>query len=131
MDIGPMTIAGIGGSNPTPFSTPFELSEEEIEKILSTISQRMNKNTHNVLLSHAPPKGARDLAGGEHVGSEAIAHHASEYNLILCGHIHEQQGIEKLGNTTIVNPGMASKGHAALIEFGREAGDISIELVTV
>jgi len=131
MDIGPMTIAGIGGSNPTPFSTPFELSEEEIEKILSTISQRMNKNTHNVLLSHAPPKGARDLAGGEHVGSEAIAHHASEYNLILCGHIHEQQGIEKLGNTTIVNPGMASEGHAALIEFGREAGDISIELVTV
>lgn len=131
MDIGPITIAGIGGSNPTPFGTPFELAEEEIEEILSNISRKMNKNTHNVLLSHAPPKGARDLAGGKHVGSEAIAHHMNEYDLILCGHIHEQQGIETVGKVTVVNPGMASEGHGALIKFDPEAQDISIELVTV
>ena len=32
--IGNIRFIGLGGSNPTPFNTPFELSEEEIENAL-------------------------------------------------------------------------------------------------
>jgi Icc-related predicted phosphoesterase len=32
--IGKIRFIGLGGSNFTPFNTPFELSEEEIERVL-------------------------------------------------------------------------------------------------
>ncbi len=37
--------------------------------------------------------------------------------LVLCGHIHEARGVAKLGETTVVNPGAARDGHAALVEL--------------
>jgi Icc-related predicted phosphoesterase len=61
--IGKIRFIGLGGSNPTPFNTPFELPEEEIEKILEGLICSA-ENTRDcgiiVLLTHAPPHGARD-----------------------------------------------------------------------
>ncbi len=67
-----VTYVGIGGSNPTPFGTPFELSEDEIKSNL----ERLLKDAKGpaVLLAHAPPKGCQDqVSNGIHVGSEALA----------------------------------------------------------
>ncbi len=40
--------------------------------------------------------------------------------LVICGHLHENQGKQKLGKSWIVNPGAAYNGKAALIELEGE-----------
>lgn len=131
ISLGNLTIAGLGGSNETPFGTPFELTEEEINENLARIVKHMDKNVHNVLLSHAPPHGVLDSVDGKHVGSESIRNHATQFDLICCGHIHEARGIAGIDGVTVVNPGSASDGYGALIYFGKEPEDIHIDLITV
>ncbi len=126
-----ITLAGLGGSNKTPFGTPFELTEEEIDRELTRIVNHMDKNVHNVLLSHAPPYEVLDAVGEDHVGSQSIRKHMTRFDLICCGHIHEARGIVEVDGVTVVNPGPASEGCGALISFGNEPKDIEIELLTV
>ena len=112
------TFVGIGGSNPTPFGTPFELSEEEI---WAALGRAMEPGA--VLVSHPPPRGFVDrVHSGEHVGSHSVRRAIEEFRppLVLCGHIHEARGIARLGRTTIVNPGPAQKGHSALVDINGE-----------
>src|SRR2546425_2037957 len=94
------TFVGIGGANPTPFNTPFELSEDEI---LGMLRRTMERGA--ILVSHPPPRGVVDVVhSGAHVGSTAVRAVVEEYEppLVLCGHIHEARGVAKLGPTTIV-----------------------------
>jgi len=129
LKLGKITLTGLGGSNPTPFGTPFELSEEEIDQILTRA--KPDRNIHNVLVSHAPPEGTLDQVGESNVGSTSVRKHMKEYDLVCCAHIHEEKGIKEVDGVTIVNPGPASDGNCAIIEFGDEAKDISVELITV
>jgi Icc-related predicted phosphoesterase len=133
--IGKIRFIGLGGSNPTPFNTPFELSEEEIEKTLNGMvcSAESDKECGRiVLLTHAPPHGARDELPFGHVGSKAIQKFLDRADLIVCGHIHEAKGVEKVGKTTVVNPGEACKGSCALITIEEtEEKPIEVELVEV
>lgn len=114
-----ITFVGLGGSNPTPFNTPFELSEkrigEYIGKLLSKLNSKLNKNKKIILLSHAPPRNTTDRLPHGNVGSEALERFLGRFDLIVCGHIHEARGKVMAGGTLVVNPGMASKGQAALI----------------
>jgi Icc-related predicted phosphoesterase len=122
-----VTYVGIGGSNPTPFGTPFELSEGEIKDGLKRLLKDVNGPA--VLISHAPPKGFQDrIPNGAHVGSEAVKQFASRFKAIICGHIHEDSGISMMGDTLVVNPGMASEGNAAIVEIDRN-GNVSAELI--
>ena len=57
INLGKISIAGIGGSNPTPFNTPFEMTDKQIDDILNEIMPKMERTVHNVLLTHAPPYG--------------------------------------------------------------------------
>ena len=131
IDIGPITLTGIGGSNPTPFGTPFELSEEEIDGILSKAKARTKKNIHNVLVAHAPPLETLDCICGNYVGSSSLRRHMKDFDLVCCAHIHEERGSEECEGVKVVNPGMASEGYCAMIHFGDETGDITIELLSV
>ena len=131
LSLGKITFAGIGGSNPTPFETPFELSEEEIDWILSSTIASMERAVHNVLLSHCPPHGVLDLVEEKHVGSTSIRNHMKAFDLVCCAHIHEQRGVTEVEGVKVVNPGMASEGHCAMIHFGDVAKEIGIELLTV
>ncbi len=122
-----ITFIGIGGSNPTPFNTPLELSEDEIRGALEKLLKDVKGPV--ILISHAPPKGRQDtIAGGVHVGSEAVAGMAPKFKAIICGHIHEDRGISKLGNALVVNPGMAANGNAAVLEID-EKGNVKAELI--
>ncbi|WP_440948274.1 metallophosphoesterase [Methanosarcina sp. T3] len=128
--IGKIRFIGLGGSNPTPFNTPFELSEEEIEKALEGMvcsAENSGECGTIVLLTHAPPHGARDELPFGHVGSKAIQKFLGRVDLIVCGHIHEAKGSEKVGKTIVVNPGEACKGSCALISI-EEAGNKPIEV---
>ncbi|WP_406661539.1 metallophosphoesterase [Methanolobus sp. ZRKC3] len=122
-----ITFVGIGGSNPTPFCTPFELEEEEIsEKIDQLVAKAEDTGYPIVLLTHAPPRGILDDVGDVHVGCHAFANHLDKVKLIVCGHIHEARGIIKNCDTVIVNPGMASGGSAAIIELLHSNGELEI-----
>ena len=118
------TFVGIGGSSPTPFGTPFELSEGEIWEMLHAVME-----PGAILVSHPPPNGVVDVVrSGEHVGSTSVRRIVEEFRppLVLCGHIHEGRGVARIGPTTVVNPGPALHGRGALVEID---GDVAVELL--
>ena len=131
INLGKMTIVALGGSNPTPFNTPFELTDKQIDDLLVHAMGKMEKATHNVLLVHAPPYGALDKPAGEHVGSQSIRKHAGAFDLVCCAHIHEQRGVAEIDGVKVVNPGPAMDGYCAMLHFGAEPKDIQIEMLTL
>ena len=99
-------LAGIGGSTPTPFNTPFELTEDEIERILKGFEGEGDL----ILVAHMPPYGTKldSLSSGVHVGSRVLRSFIESERplLVICGHVHERGGEEDvIGDTRIVNPG--------------------------
>jgi Icc-related predicted phosphoesterase len=99
-------VAGLGYSNPTPFNTPGEYSEQELRDRLSKFSG-LNPL---VLICHTPPKGTPlDRAGeGQYFGSDAIREfiEREQPKYFYCGHIHEAAGQHaSLGRTLGWNVG--------------------------
>jgi Icc-related predicted phosphoesterase len=95
---------GLGGGIPiTPFgSWSFDLSEEEADVLLDDAPYGC------VLVTHSPPFGHVDEAGGAHLGSRSIARtvERTAARLAVCGHIHGCWTQEsRLGPTRIVNAG--------------------------
>jgi hypothetical protein len=106
MQIAGHTIAGLGYSNPTPFNTPGEYSEEELAERLAKFSNPPLK----VLICHAPPKNSKlDRAGeGQHFGSTAVRDfiEKAQPKYFYCGHIHEAAGQQDIiGQSTGWNVG--------------------------
>jgi len=104
------TVAGLGYSNPTPFNTPGEYSEQELAARLSKFAELHPL----VLICHAPPKNTElDRAGeGQHFGSSAVREFIDEHQpeYFYCGHIHEAAGQhEIIGRTQAWNVG--KRGH--------------------
>jgi len=124
-ELGSIHFACLGGSNPTIFDTPFELSEEEIKAKLTPISKK-----GMVLMTHAPSYGILDeIPSGLNVGSTAIRDIVKEFRPIvaLSGHIHESIGIKNIKGTLFMNPGPARDGHSALLTI--EKGIAKAELI--
>lgn len=120
---------GMGGSNPTPFCTPFEIQECDYEENLSRLKNESSYAKEPlVILTHAPPFGILDEVGGAHVGCKALNAFLDEADLIICGHIHEARGYDKYGKTVIVNPGMAARGFAALLDITIKSENIAINV---
>jgi Icc-related predicted phosphoesterase len=118
-------IAGLGGSNPTIFDTPFEISEEEIFSSLDAICDDVT-----ILMVHAPAFGHLDMIpSGMMVGSESIRAIVDKYRplVVLSGHIHEARGTKEHDGTLFLNPGAAKEGFAALLTI--ENGKASAELL--
>jgi len=95
---------GVGGAIPvTPFGAwSYDLTESAAEELLAGCPEGA------VLVTHSPPYGHVDTAGGRHLGSRAIADtiRRARPRLVVCGHIHgcwTEQSWE--GNTRIVNAG--------------------------
>lgn len=124
--IGELTFVGLGGSNPTPFNTPFELSEKRIGEYIGMLLSRLNTSKKIILLSHFPPRNTTDRLPVGNVGSVALARFLGRFDLIVCGHIHECRGIVRVKGTQVVNPGQASKGQAAMITIDDE---ITVEFI--
>lgn len=131
MNLGKMTIVGVGGSNPTPFGTPFEMTDKQIDDVMNSAMKKMEKTVHNILLSHAPPFETLDKVNGEHVGSQSIRKHMKAFDIVCCAHLHDQRGVMDVDGVKIINPGPAMDGYCAMLHFGNEARDIKVELLTV
>lgn len=66
----------------------WQRAEEDLDAILRDVGA-------DILLSHQPPWGEGDLAGGRwHVGSHAVRAWAQDHpkGIVVCGHIHEDFG---------------------------------------
>jgi hypothetical protein len=131
LELGTMTLVGVGGSNPTPFKTPFEMTDKQIDDILHGAMEKMERSVHNVLITHAPPYDTLDFINGDHVGSQSIRRHMKAFDLVCCAHIHEQRGVKDVDGVKIINPGPAMDGYCAMLHFGNETKDIRVELLTV
>jgi len=104
--VGKYQMAALGYSNPTPFNTPGEYTEEEIARYLEPFAGL----SPLILVCHCPPiRTPLDAGpGGRHFGSTAIATFIEKYQpeWFFCGHIHEAAGTEcALGRTRARNLG--------------------------
>ena len=104
------TVAGLGYSNPTPFNTPGEYTEQELGARLEKFAD-LNPL---ILICHAPPKDTKlDRAGeGQHFGSTAVREFIDKHQpaYFYCGHIHEAAGQQDtIGKTLGWNVGKQGK----------------------
>ena len=106
MAVNGIYLAGLGHSNPTPFNTPGEDSEETIAKNLSAF---IGLNPL-ALICHCPPLNTPldEASPGRHLGSRAVREFIDSHQpaWFLCGHIHEAAGRDvTIGKTRGVNVG--------------------------
>lgn len=123
MRIGDFEVAGLGYSNPTPFDTPGEYSEEELEKRLHAFDGRKPL----IAICHAPPFGTPldRITNLKHAGSRSMREfiQREQPRYFFCGHIHEAAGAQdKLGETSAMNVG--KKGYLLDLEQQKEWGQI-------
>jgi len=128
--VGGLGIIGLGGSNYTPFNTPYEFSEEELAFFLASGYAEIGDAENFILVSHTPPLQTKTdrLANGRHVGSMAVRTFIENKQPLLCltGHIHESKGQDHIGRTLVLNPGMVKEG--GYIEIFYINGELSAAL---
>lgn len=91
--------------------------------------KKVKKKGNLVVLFHDVPYKCLDKITnkkspryGEHYGDKILKKAIKKYQplLVICGHMHENQGKCKIGRTTVINSGAAFDREAALIELARE-----------
>jgi Icc-related predicted phosphoesterase len=114
-------FSGVGGSNPTPFLTPYEREESNLEAALLKGRNALKGIRPWVLVSHPPPfdSGVDRTLCGCRAGSRAVRRFIEDFqpDVCVCGHIHEAYGIVSLGVTLIVNPGAFQSGKYASLSY--------------
>jgi Icc-related predicted phosphoesterase len=113
-----------GWTNPTPWDTPREFPEPEIERHIEEMAADLSDRSGAIYNLHPPPFDSKlDLAPqlGEDlsvqtsmgqqvmvpVGSKAVRNILERHQplLSLHGHIHESAGAVEIGRTLAINPG--------------------------
>lgn len=114
-----INFAGFGGStNQFNYESDFIFHDNYAYTELS----KLNILNKTVLITHSPPFLDSDLDlsdfGGK-LGSRSIRKIILEKKPLLniCGHVHETEGIEKLGETTILKLAPAKDGRGAILEL--------------
>jgi len=137
--LGGHEMVSFSWSNPTPWNTPREKPDEELEPMLEELVATVENMPAAIFNLHVPPYGysldlapqlTKDLVQAAdnrvHVGSRAVARMIEKYQplLGLHGHIHESRGAQKVKRTLILNPGSEYsegilKGVVVIIEKGK------------
>ena len=113
-----------GWSNPTPWKTPRECSEEELWKKIESMAGKVTDMKNCIFNLHVPPIDSGIdtcpkldanlkpvIKGGEIEmtvgGSTSVRKAIEQYQPLvgLHGHIHESKGFIKIGQTLSLNPG--------------------------
>jgi Icc-related predicted phosphoesterase len=136
-------MLSLGWSNPTPWDTPRECSEDELFDKIQTLAQKVNNMDQAIFNLHSPPYGSGlDVApeidddlvpkrGGTimvSTGSKSVRDAIKEHQPLmgLHGHIHEAKGVQKIGRTLCVNPG-STYGDGSLSGFLFDLGKKKIK----
>jgi len=127
--IGGVGFYGVGGAK-TPFNTSLELSEGEVEIMLSNGFDEIGSAKIKIQVTHAPPAGTRmDLIyTGAHIGSEAVRKFIEEHkpDVAISAHVQEARGVDVLGRTKLLNPGRFPEGHFGMITVENEKIDAKV-----
>ena len=123
IDLGPYQMLSYGWSNITPWKSPRELPEDQLEARIEALTSDLESGRPAIYNLHVPPYGTRiddapeiredlSLVGGSGatmvpVGSTAVRRVLERHapTLGLHGHIHESRGSARLGPTVSLNPG--------------------------
>lgn len=122
-----LAFAGAGGGTFFTGKTEFERSEDEILSdfniVLNSVKDTGDESLWKslILVCHNPPIcGLLDSFDGEHhAGSQKFTDFIKEHQpvAVVCGHIHEGTGIDKIGDTVVINPGsLGEKGTYVWLE---------------
>jgi Icc-related predicted phosphoesterase len=115
VEVAGLRIAGFGGAGPTPYGFPYEWTEKEANAILERLLGGEQSRV-DIFLTHTPPaNSALDLTyHGEHVGSPAVRKWIGlvRPHLVVCGHIHEALGLERVEGVPCLNAGAMGEPHA-------------------
>jgi Icc-related predicted phosphoesterase len=115
----------LGYTNPTPWNSPREVSEEKLFKMIDLLAKKLQTPDKSIFNLHVPPKGTEiDKAPAVdsefkyqkeglgmikqiYAGSTAVRQAIEMYQpmLGLHGHIHESRGFVRIGRTLCINPG--------------------------
>ena len=114
-------LVGVGYSMPTPFGTPSEVSNTQIKAWLDQAIEQARDYEHLILMAHNPPFGTQTdrVRSGQSVGSRAVREFIEKHQPDVCitGHIHESKGVDCIGKTQIINPGLFGAGGYVLVRF--------------
>jgi uncharacterized protein len=121
---GECEMISCGTTNITPWHSPREESEEQLEVRLDNLAQQVKNQARAIYNIHVPPYNTGIdrapkldgnlkpivIPGGVQqmpVGSTAVSNIIKRYQpmLALHGHVHESKGNVKLGRTLCINPG--------------------------
>jgi uncharacterized protein len=137
--VGEHEMVTFSWTNPTPWNTPREKPDDELEPMLEELVAKVKDKSNSIFNFHAPPYGyaldlapelTKDLVQAAdrkiHVGSHAVTKMIEKYQPLigLHGHIHESRGAQKIKRTLIINPGSEYsegilKGAVIVLEKGK------------
>jgi len=124
-------FVGFGGGS-TPFDTPFEPDDTERGDVLAALLDR-TKSPYRAVVSHQPPKNTLidRTEDGDQVGSDALRRLIEEEDIrvVFSGHIHEAAGVDRLGETYMVNPGPVQDGQYAVVELAEDGVDAELRTI--
>jgi Icc-related predicted phosphoesterase len=148
---GGFPMISVGYSNPTPWASPRELTEEALFERIEREASKLPDTRRAIFNLHVPPKetpidqavdvdeelrprlraGSPVIVG---VGSKAVRRSLEDHQpmLGLHGHIHESRGEARLGRTLSLNPGSEySEGilRGAIVTLSERKGVRGYQLV--
>jgi uncharacterized protein len=122
--LGPVWLASLGNTNRTPWNTDREYDEEELAAQVDHMLAHHSGGEPCIFNFHCPPYAStldtvvkldedlrpvlyRGMPVEIPVGSKAIRTAIETYSPVvgLHGHIHEAQGVQRIGRTVCINPG--------------------------
>lgn len=131
-----LAFAGSGGGSKFTGTTPNERTEEELLADLDIVSNSEGGADENghwnnlIVIMHNPPKDTKCDAVNPtvHAGSLLLRKFIEDKQplAVITGHIHEGAAIDKIGNTTVINPGPLCDGSYAVMEAQQKNGIWSI-----
>jgi Icc-related predicted phosphoesterase len=149
VEIEGFSMISTGWSNPTPWKTHREESEEQLAQRIDAMATQVADKSRAIFNLHCPPyKSGLDeapaidadlklLHGGRAlrpVGSTAVRQAIEKHQplISLHGHIHESKGAVKIGKTLSINPGSAYEEGmlmGAIVQLDSKKGIKSYQLV--
>jgi Icc-related predicted phosphoesterase len=118
--VGELGVFGCGGSNITPMDTPTEFEEHELRAILERAHAIVADAPRQLMICHTPPFDTRldRLMNGTPVGSPAVRAFIESHRPQVCvvGHIHEGRGVDRVGDTLVLNAGALRDGGYVVVE---------------
>ena len=106
-------LVGVSGTLPIPFHSRAGWHESQTLKKLAPLV-----HSCTIVVAHPPPWGCRDqVLGRFHAGSRGLSQliQATSPVVMICGHIHEAAGVDRMGDTLVVNCALGPNRHGAMI----------------